>query len=449
MKKQERILIVEGDKQVFRLLMKHLTEVGGYAVAGVKDFADAIVEIEKPGKFDLALIDIELPDRRGDRLAQLFRDYDPTLAIILITGDEKNFEKLYLGPYADDYILKPLDTRKATKQILAIVKNAISLKKMSKHMRNRRLDILSQFDCDNAVIKLSMLPDGDVERLDGFLANGGHKIRWVVLNYPERENRKDSIIISIVTQVGCQGKCKFCKSGKKPFIRNLTADEMIGQVFHTLSGYHCSGIFEPESEQKIEVYFACEGDALFNFKNVAEAINRLAAIKGIDISFVITTIGNEKILSDNFSTIVNLPRTKWYWSIHSLVKETRECLMPATKSQDLWATRNLWYKIGVATQTQITIAYALIPGVNDRKKDKALLKHFFSDPQFVIKVSALVDDSLPKTPKVTRKQAQIFAKELNALGLEAYEVEIKGSDSDSGCGTTVVFGKTDLPKPIT
>jgi two-component system alkaline phosphatase synthesis response regulator PhoP len=116
----ERVLVVDDDKAVVRLMRGYL-EQAGYQVVVAYDGQNAlhILQREQP---DLLLLDLMLPDLDGYEITRRVRS-DPRLAhipIIMLTArvaDEEKIVGLELG--ADDYVVKPYNPREVVARVRA------------------------------------------------------------------------------------------------------------------------------------------------------------------------------------------------------------------------------------------------------------------------------------------------------------------------------------------
>jgi DNA-binding NtrC family response regulator len=100
------ILIVDdeaGVRSTLRLVLEH----EGYLVADVDNGKKAVKACEK-SLFDVALIDIELPDMKGTELLDKLKKIQPKMIRIIITG-YPTFESAVkaVNEGADAYVLKP------------------------------------------------------------------------------------------------------------------------------------------------------------------------------------------------------------------------------------------------------------------------------------------------------------------------------------------------------
>ncbi len=111
-----RILIVDDDENIRKVLMTIL-EDEGYTVESAGNAKNAI-EKTKRSFYNLALIDIRLPDMEGIELLSKIREPVPKMRKIIITGYptlQNAMEAVNKG--ADAYILKPFDMDKVLKTI--------------------------------------------------------------------------------------------------------------------------------------------------------------------------------------------------------------------------------------------------------------------------------------------------------------------------------------------
>jgi DNA-binding NtrC family response regulator len=102
------VLIIDDDEETRNLFSTVLTDAG-YLVEAVGNGKQAI-KLCKKGPFDIALIDIELPDIKGVELLKTLREIQPKMVKIIITGHPsiENAVKS-VNEKADGYLLKPVN----------------------------------------------------------------------------------------------------------------------------------------------------------------------------------------------------------------------------------------------------------------------------------------------------------------------------------------------------
>ncbi len=117
---KQRILVVDDDKEVVRLMRAYLEQASfEVLVAHDGETAVFILRQEKP---DLLLLDLMLPDRDGLDITRLVRN-DPALAhipIIMLTARVDDTDKIVgLEMGADDYVTKPYNPREVVARVRA------------------------------------------------------------------------------------------------------------------------------------------------------------------------------------------------------------------------------------------------------------------------------------------------------------------------------------------
>jgi len=125
-----RILIVDDDESIRKVLTEILTEKG-YHVEAVENGRKAILRT-KQRFYNLALIDIRLPDIQGVELITKMHDTSPKMVKIIITGYptlQNAIEALNRG--ADAYLIKPLDIEKTLKIIEEHLQKQKEMQKMT------------------------------------------------------------------------------------------------------------------------------------------------------------------------------------------------------------------------------------------------------------------------------------------------------------------------------
>ena len=101
----KKILIIE-DEKIIRNELKSLLENSGYEVLIIEKF-DNVKENIKNMKFDLILMEINLPNKNGEILLKEIRK-ESNIPIIMVTSRVGEVDEVLSISYgADDYITKP------------------------------------------------------------------------------------------------------------------------------------------------------------------------------------------------------------------------------------------------------------------------------------------------------------------------------------------------------
>jgi two-component system alkaline phosphatase synthesis response regulator PhoP len=122
---KQRILVVDDDRQIVRLVQSYL-EQAGYQVFTAYDGATAVLALrrEKP---DLLVLDLMLPDRDGYDITRFVRGDDSLAStpILMLTARVEDTDKIVgLEIGADDYVTKPFNPREVVARVRALLRRA-------------------------------------------------------------------------------------------------------------------------------------------------------------------------------------------------------------------------------------------------------------------------------------------------------------------------------------
>ena len=164
----------------------------------------------------------------------------------------------------------------------------------------------------------------------------------------------------VSSQVGCSLDCGFCATSKLLRMRNLHSYEIFDQIM-ILNSQSLKNYSLPISN----IVFMGMGEPLLNYKNVIESIKLITSEDGIKISnkkITLSTSGISKMIikmsDDNIKFNLAV-------SLHSAVEETRNIIMPFSKSfplDKLINSLDYWYK---KTKRKVTFEYLIWKGIND------------------------------------------------------------------------------------
>lgn len=122
-----RILLIEDDTMIASGITYAL-ETEGYETKHATTIADAR-KLVKNDKFDLAIIDMQLPDGTGFHVSEMFQNTDTSVIFLTVVDDENTIVRAF-DEGAQDYIVKPFRIR----ELLARVRRILSIK--NKHAEN-------------------------------------------------------------------------------------------------------------------------------------------------------------------------------------------------------------------------------------------------------------------------------------------------------------------------
>ena len=237
--------------------------------------------------------------------------------------------------------------------------------------------------------------------------------------------RKTGTTICLSTQVGCSVKCRFCKSGERGFIRNLSASEIVQQF-----------LFVEENVNRI--VFMGIGEPLNNYDDVIKSIRILRDRKGGNFptdGITVSTVGPVEKLAllreEHLKIQIAL-------SLHATDQQTRDYLVPGMAKYNMGEVLSQVMKYGKRHNRTVTIAYLLLPGINDRNADLERLGRWFSGKNAVINLLKYNGAISNEFRTATREHLMKIKNRLEADNVRVTLRESMGNSIDAACGQLVI-----------
>lgn len=121
----ERILVIEDDQAIVRVLKRTLT-YEGYQVEAAYDGEEGIKEYKKI-KPDLIVLDWMLPGMDGLEVCDRLRAADEKVPILMLTAKDTTQDRVFgLDAGVDDYMVKPFEVEELTARIRALLRRTKS-----------------------------------------------------------------------------------------------------------------------------------------------------------------------------------------------------------------------------------------------------------------------------------------------------------------------------------
>ena len=134
MEKNARILIVDDDENI-RKTMKTILEDEGYIV-DLATTGNEALEMTNATNYNIALLDIRLPDMEGVELLNMMKDQVPRTRKIMVTGYPSMQNAISaLNKRADAYLVKPVDVEK----LLNMVREQLRLQEEEQHFSEQKV----------------------------------------------------------------------------------------------------------------------------------------------------------------------------------------------------------------------------------------------------------------------------------------------------------------------
>lgn len=149
LRKKVSILLIDDDAAI-RKTLSNILEEEGYSVEAVESGEKAI-KLSNERFFNMALIDIRLPDVEGTKLLERLKKTEPEMVKIIVTGYpslQNAVEAVNKG--ADGYIIKPFDVQ----DLLTMIKK--HLKRQRESMRYTKKKIEEYVETQVRKVKLEL-----------------------------------------------------------------------------------------------------------------------------------------------------------------------------------------------------------------------------------------------------------------------------------------------------
>ncbi|MEE8716484.1 MAG: response regulator [Coriobacteriales bacterium] len=118
---RERILIVDDDEHILKALDMFFSHQGVEAVGCPN--GEAACDLLSRQRFDVVLLDLDLPDIDGFRVLERMRSGGDLTPVIVVSGHDEEYNKLTgLGAGADDYVTKPFSMPLLLSKIRALIR---------------------------------------------------------------------------------------------------------------------------------------------------------------------------------------------------------------------------------------------------------------------------------------------------------------------------------------
>ncbi|HFC05612.1 MAG TPA: 23S rRNA (adenine(2503)-C(2))-methyltransferase RlmN [Rhizobiales bacterium] len=247
--------------------------------------------------------------------------------------------------------------------------------------------------------------------------------------------------LCISSQVGCTLSCTFCHTGTQTLVRNLTAQEIVGQILvarDQLEEWPHQIAENPKAPANgrfvTNVVLMGMGEPLYNFDNVKDAMHVVMDAEGVALSRRRITLSTSGVVpeiaraGDEIGTMLAI-------SLHATTNEVRDLLVPLNKKypieQLLDACRNY---PGASNARRITFEYVMLKGVNDSPADaKRLVKLLKNIPA---KVNLIPFNPWPGSDYECSdwETIEIFGEIVNKAGYASPIRTPRGRDILAACG---------------
>jgi len=228
--------------------------------------------------------------------------------------------------------------------------------------------------------------------------------------------------LCVSSQVGCKMGCLFCMTGKQGFQGNLTAGEILNQIFNL-----------PDFEKLTNVVYMGMGEPLDNLDEVLKSIEILTADYGLAWSpkrITVSTIG----IIPAMKRFLVLSKANLAVSLHSPFEEERKNLMPIESVYHLPKLLDEIRAFEFGGQRRVSFEYIMFKGVNDQQKHINELARILNGIK--CRINLIRFHAIPGTPLESSSNETIlrFQDGLKRKGIVTTIRASRGEDIFAACG---------------
>jgi 23S rRNA (adenine2503-C2)-methyltransferase len=237
--------------------------------------------------------------------------------------------------------------------------------------------------------------------------------------------------LCISSQVGCAMDCSFCSTAQQGFNRNLTAAEIVGQVFLAQKEL---GFQAGDNRLISNVVLMGMGEPLANFRTVVPAMRILLDELGFDFSRRRLTLSTSGLVPQIYK-LAEESNVALAVSLHAPDDELRSELVPINRRHNIAELLEAcWHYIDEQNGRSVTFEYVMLEGVNDSPAQaRALARLLKGHPA---KVNLIPFNPFPGTRYRRSSPAAIlaFLDQVLKGGVMATIRKTRGDDIDAACG---------------
>ncbi|MBT8442563.1 MAG: 23S rRNA (adenine(2503)-C(2))-methyltransferase RlmN [Gammaproteobacteria bacterium] len=235
--------------------------------------------------------------------------------------------------------------------------------------------------------------------------------------------------LCVSSQVGCAMDCPFCATGRQGFNRNLSADEIVGQVMlarHELNA--------DDAQRISNIVFMGMGEPLANLRAVTRAADILLDDLGFGLSRRRVTISTSGLVPQ-IRKLAETSNVALAVSLHAPNDELRDRLVPINRRYPIDELLSAcWDYARSANLKDVTFEYVMLADVNDSVDHARQLARLLSNRP--AKVNLIPFNPFPGAEFRRSNQAVVddFRQVLLRAGIITVTRKTRGDDIAAACG---------------
>jgi 23S rRNA (adenine2503-C2)-methyltransferase len=271
--------------------------------------------------------------------------------------------------------------------------------------------------------------DGGTTRKTLWRAFDGAFVESVLMRYPDR------VTMCVSSQAGCGMACPFCATGQAGLTRNLSAGEIVTQVFAGARAM-ASGAVPGGPGRVSNVVFMGMGEPLANYSAVLSAVRRITdpAPAGLGISQRAVTVSTVGLVPAIRKLAAEQLSVRLAVSLHAPDDELRDELVPVNRRWQVAEVLDAAWGYAAATGRRVSIEYAMIRDVNDQAWRADRLASLLAGRLAHVNLIPLNPTPGSKWTASDPGVADEFFDRIAARGVPVSVRDTRGTQIDGACG---------------
>ena len=271
--------------------------------------------------------------------------------------------------------------------------------------------------------------DGGTTRKTLWRAFDGAYVESVLMRYPDR------VTMCVSSQAGCGMACPFCATGQAGLTRNLSAAEIVAQVFAGARAMAAGAV--PGGPGRVSnVVFMGMGEPLANYRSVLAAVRRITdpAPAGLGISQRSVTVSTVGLVPAIRKLAAEALSVRLAVSLHAPDDELRDELVPVNRRWKVAEVLDAAWDYAAATGRRVSIEYAMIRDINDHAWRADRLADLLAGKLAHVNLIPLNPTPGSKWTASDPAVAAEFLDRLAARGVPVTVRDTRGTQIDGACG---------------
>lgn len=231
--------------------------------------------------------------------------------------------------------------------------------------------------------------------------------------------------VCISSQVGCRMGCRFCASTLDGLERNLSAAEMLEQIY---------AVTRDTGERVSNVVVMGTGEPLDNYDNLIRFIRMLTDPGGLNISQRNVTVSTCGLVPEMRRLADERLQITLALSLHAVTDETRRVMMPVANRYSIRELMEACEYYFGKTGRRITFEYALAGGVNDSEEAAQKLSELAKPLGCHVNLIPINPVKEREFVESKKERIRAFKNKLEKNGINVTIRREMGRDIDGACG---------------